>query len=104
MPFLHNWRSRSYAKRVSDMVSRRCYLGEPYRSDEAVNEDLVLLRWGLLFSIPNLAVATLHQPTLEVDRVANIWAFGDLVCRKWERFQSRVEIGNTVLCKEADEV
>ena len=79
MPFPHNWRSR-FCKRVSGLTSKRYYLGEPYRSDEAVDEDLVLLRRSLLSSIPNLAVATLHQPTLEVDRVADVRALSDLVC------------------------
>ena len=54
-------------------------LGEPYRSDEAVDEDLVLLRRSFLSGVPNFAVATLHQPTLEVDRVVNVWTLGDLV-------------------------
>ena len=61
-------------------------MGGPYRSNEAVNENLVLVRRSLLSSIPNLAVTTLHQPTLEVDRVADIRALGNLVCREWEGF------------------
>jgi len=52
----------------------------PYRSDKAVNEDLVLLRRCPLSGVPNFTIATLHQPTLEVDRVANVWDLGDLVC------------------------
>ena len=79
MPLPHNWRSR-FCKRVSGLTSKRYYLDEPYRSDEAVDEDLVLLRRSLLSGIPNLAVATLHQPTLEIDRVADVRAFSDLVC------------------------
>jgi len=55
-------------------------LGEPYRSDEAVNKDLVLLGWSLLSGIPNFTVAALHQPTLEIDRVVNVRAFRDLIC------------------------
>ena len=55
-------------------------MDEPYRSDEAVNEDLVLFRRSFLSGIPNFAIATLHQPTLEVDWVANVRALDDLVC------------------------
>lgn len=55
-------------------------LDEPYRSDEAVDEDFILLGRGLLPSIPDFAIATLHQPTLEVDRMANIWTLRDLIC------------------------
>ena len=80
MPLPHNWRSRFCAKGVSGLLNRRNCLGEPYRSDEAVNEDLVLFRRSFLSGIPNFAIATLHQPTLEVDWVANIRALDDLIC------------------------
>jgi len=79
MPLPHSWRSRFCAERVSGLISR-CTLGEPYRSDEAVNKDLVLLGRSLLSGIPNFAVATLHQPTFEVDRVVNVRALRDLIC------------------------
>jgi len=36
--------------------------------------------------------------------MVNKRALSYLICREWEGFQGRVEIGNTVLCEEADEV
>ena len=76
----------------------------PDGAHETVDEELVLF-CGCLFSrIPDFAIATLHEPLLQVDRVRDVGICGKRVGGQRERFERRVEVGNAVLREQTDEV
>jgi hypothetical protein len=77
---------------------------EPNCAYEAVHEELVLLRRGLLPRVPYFAVASLHEPPLEVDGVPDERVRDQFVGGERERLERRVEICDAVLDEKADEV
>lgn len=76
----------------------------PDSSHETVNEELVLLCRGFFTGVPDLAVAALHEPLLEVYRVRDVWVRGEGVGGEREGLECCVEIGDAVLREETDEV
>ena len=64
----------------------------------------VHLRWRLFSRIPHLAVAALHEPLLEIDRVRDERICGEGVGWQGQRFECGVEVGDAVLREETDEV
>ena len=76
----------------------------PNCAHQAVDEELVLFCWSLLACVPHLAVAALHEPLLEVDRVRDERICGEGVGWEGQGFERGVEVGDAVLGEEADEV
>lgn len=81
-----------------------CYIDLPDRSHERVDEELVFLDGSLFARVPHLAVASLHEPPFEVDRVGNVWIRRERVCGERKRLKRRVEVGDAVLCQQANEI
>jgi hypothetical protein len=40
---------------------------------QTIHKELVLFRWGLLPRIPHFGITALHQPSLKVDGMSNVW-------------------------------
>ena len=76
----------------------------PDGAHETVDEELVLLRGCLFSRVPDLAIAALHKPLFEVNRVRNVGVRGERVRGERKRLERGVEVGDAVLCEEADEV
>lgn len=56
---------------MSDPLHIYAGCDSPDSAHQRVDEELVLFRWGLFPGVPHLAVASLHEPPLQVHRVAN---------------------------------
>ena len=96
-------RSRS-CWHISIITSRTTRQDIPYRPHKTIDEKLVLLRRRLRARVPDLAIAALHEPSLEVHGVRDVWVVGDGVCTQWQALERGVEVRYAVLGEEADEV
>lgn len=82
----------SHTPTLHNLQSHFCHTGErqqygaslnnaPDRSHETVYEEFVLFCRCLFSRIPNLGIASFHEPTFEVDRVGNVGVRADFVSR-----------------------
>ena len=69
---------------------------------QTIHEKFVLFCWSFLPCIPNLAIATLHEPSLKVDRVLDERVIRNDLCI--EAFKRCVEICDTALSEKTNEV
>ena len=76
----------------------------PDGTHQALDEELVLLCRRLFSRVPHLAVAALHEPLLEVDRVRDERICGERVGWEGQRFERGVEVGDAVLGEQTDEI
>lgn len=76
----------------------------PDGSHETVHEELVLFCGCLCSGIPHLGIASLHEPSFEVDRVGDVGIGANLIGRKREGLEGRVEVCDSVLGEETNEV
>ena len=76
----------------------------PDGAHETVDEELVLLRGCFFSCIPDLAIAALHKPLIEVNRVRNVGVRGERVRGERKRLERGVEVGDAVLREQANEV
>lgn len=108
MPPLRSSQSHSYkpgsasAFQSNHSFSRR--QGVPDGTHQAVDEELVLLCRSLFPCVPYFAVATLHEPLLEIDWVRDVRICSEGVGREWKGFECRVKVCDAVLREQADEV
>ena len=102
--FPHSSQSRSFSLFSVYVICRQSVPHVPNGTHQAVYEEFVLLRRCLFSRVPHLAVAALHEPLLEVDRVCNVRVCGERVGGEGEGLERGVEVGNAVLCEQADEV
>ena len=77
---------------------------EPDGAHQAVHEEFIFLRGSLLPRVPDFAVAALHEPSLEIDGMADERVRDQFVSGEWERLERRVKIGDAVLDEQANEV
>jgi hypothetical protein len=100
-----NLQSRSYRRKNCQRSTRpQKRNNAPDGPHQTVHKELVLLRRGLLPCVPHFRIAALHQPSLEIDGVSNVWVTVDLVRGERQRLEGRVEVGYPVLSEETNEV
>jgi hypothetical protein len=69
----------------------------PDGSHQTVYKKLVLFRGGFFPRVPDLAVATFHQPSFQVDGMAYEGVCGNFVSREWEGFEGSMKVCNAIL-------
>lgn len=76
----------------------------PDSSHETVYEELVFFCGSLFSCIPDFGITPFHEPSFEIDWVGKVGIGADFIGRKRKGFEGRVEVCNSVLGEEADEV
>lgn len=76
----------------------------PNGAHQGVHKELVFLSRGFLPCIPHFAVAALHEPPLQIDRMRDEGIRCERVGGEREALKRRMEVGDAVLREQSDEV
>jgi hypothetical protein len=87
----------SFLEQGINAKKKDLHMSGPYCAHQTVHKVLVLLGGCFFPRVPDFAVAALHQPSFEIDWVADIWVVCNGIRRKGQTFQGGVKVCYTIL-------